>query len=195
MADIVLSTVDLDVFGGPTTLDVSVDFGAQGERGSLVYSGSGDPAIFLSGQEVKLNDLYINTDPGQNFYGWLYQYLEEVGNPQWVKILQLNPSQYSIVEAVDFSAGSTIGTAIIDIPISNITADTLVSISDFIIRYSIEGSNPIASSFTPTLYTDTAPDPDVQYLRITIEGIEYSSGSWTDLTGIHDVHLFISYSE
>ena len=34
MADVVLSTVDLDVFGGPTSLDVSVDFGQTGSRGN-----------------------------------------------------------------------------------------------------------------------------------------------------------------
>jgi hypothetical protein len=187
MADIVLQTVDLDVFGGPSTLDVSVDFGQTGERGSRIYSGIGDPNTFLVGQEVKLFDLFINTNSVDEYYGWLYQYIEQVGNPAWVRILQLNPSQYSAIEEVDFSAGSTIGTGIITIPINDITGDTLVAVSDFIIRYNISGNNPISSNFVPTIVgTD---------LVITIEAIEYSGGNWADLSDTVDVHLFISYVE
>lgn len=187
MADIVLQTVDLDVFGGPTSLDVSVDFGETGERGSRIYSGVGDPNTFLVGQEVKLYDLYINTNSVDEYYGWLYQYIEQVGNPAWVRILQLNPSQYSAIEDVEFTVGSVDGTGTITIPIDTITGDTGVSVSDFIIRYNIAGSNPIASTFTPSIVgTD---------LIITIEAIEYSSGNWIDLSGNQDVHLFISYVE
>ena len=62
MADILLDTVDLTVFGGPTTVDVSVDFGAEGVRGSKIWSGPGAPEVYLVGQSIQINDLYINTN-------------------------------------------------------------------------------------------------------------------------------------
>lgn len=183
MAEIVLQTVDLDVFGGPTSLDVSIDFGQTGDRGSRIYSGIGDPNTFLVGQEIKLYDLYINTNSVDNYYGWLYQYIEQVGNPAWVRILQLNPSQYSAIKTVSFSSG----TGTITIPISDLTGDTGVSVSDFIIRYNIDGTNPVATSFTSAIVSTN--------LVITVKCAEYSGGSWSNITASKNVHLFISYLE
>jgi hypothetical protein len=183
MADIVLQTVDLDVFGGPTSLDVSVDFGETGERGNRIYSGVGDPNTFLVGQEVKLYDLYINTNSVDEYYGWLYQYIEQVGNPAWVRILQLNPSQYSSIVSTTFTAG----TGTVTIPIADITGDTGVSVSDFIVRYNIANSIPVSSGFTSSIVGTN--------LVITINAVSYSTGTWSDLTGSKDVHIFISYIE
>lgn len=181
MADVVLSTVDLDVFGGPTSLDVSVDFGQTGVRGSKIYSGPGDPDVFLVGQDIKLYDLYINTNTGEDLYSWMYQYQIQVGNPAWVPILQLNPSQHSVIATASFSTG----TATINIPFADLTSVVSPSASDFIIRYNIAGSDPVASSFTYSIVGTN--------IVLIIEAVKYSGSSWSDLTGSQDVHLFISY--
>lgn len=181
MADVVLQTVDLDVFGGATSLDVSVDFGQSGERGSRIWVGSGNPVTFLAGEDVKLYDMYINTSTTDIYYGWLYQYILEIGVPTWTRVLQLNPSQYSSIEAVSFSGG----TAVINIPINKLTSSTVTSVSKFIIRYNIANLNPVASGFTVAIVgTD---------IRITINATEYAAGIWTNLSGNKNVHLFISY--
>ena len=181
MADVVLSTVDLDVFGGPTSVDVSVDFGQTGTRGSRVWAGAGDPDVYLAAQDIKLYDLYINTNTEDGFYSWLYQYVIEVGNPAWIPLLKLDPSQYSIIASTTFTTGSTT----INIPISSITGDSGTAVADFIIRYSIANANPVATGFASSIVgTD---------LRIVIKASEFASSVWSDLTGSKDVHLFISY--
>ena len=93
MADIVLGNVNLDVFGGPTSLGVSVDFGQTGTRGSKMWFGAGDPSLTLSGQEILVNDTYINTSTSDTYYGWMYQYIETPGNPTWER-------QYQILEGM-----------------------------------------------------------------------------------------------
>jgi hypothetical protein len=180
MADIVLSTVDLDVFGGPSTLDVSIDFGQTGKRGSRIWGGSGEPNTFLVGQDVQLYDLYLDYSTSI-----MYQYLEEVGNPAWVQVISFTIPQYSVIADEDFSAGSTTGTVVVSIPVSEITLDAGVSASDFVIRYNIEGDNPISTNFSSAIVGSD--------LAITIEAIEYVTGSWSSLSGEHDIHLFISY--
>lgn len=89
MADVVLSNVDLDVFGGPSTVDVSVDFGQTGSRGSKFWVGDGAPEGALAEQDILIGDVYINTLSSDAYYGWLYQYIETPGSPQWEKQYQL----------------------------------------------------------------------------------------------------------
>jgi hypothetical protein len=180
MADIVLSTVDLDVFGGPSTLDVSVDFGQTGDRGSRFWAGPGDPNTFLVGQDVRLYDLFLDYSTSI-----IYQYLEQVGNPEWTTLTSITIPQYSVIASENFSTGSTTGTVAVSIPISAITLDAGTSVSDFVIRYNIEGDNPIATNFS---YVISGAN-----LVITIEAIEYVSSSWSSLSGAHDIHLFVSY--
>jgi hypothetical protein len=182
MSDIILSTVDLDVFGGPVAVDVSVDFGVAGVRGSRIWAGSGDPDVYLLGQDFKLYDWYINTNTSEDYYSWMYQYVLEVGSPTWVPVLQLNPSQFSTIATTTFTAGSTT----ISIPIASLTTDAGTVAADYIIRYNIsDGTNPVASSFTYSIVSTN--------IVIVITAAKYSASVWSDLTGSKDVHLFISY--
>ena len=187
MADVVLSTVNLDVFGGPTSLEVSTDFGQPGDRGSRIWAGTGNPVGALAGEDVKLYDLFINTNTADQFYGWLYQLVPEVGNPQWVRVLKLNPSQYSVIQTTSFTDGA----ATFDIPLTNITSDTVVLNTQFTIRYSIESADevPIASSFTYSLPTVGG----IRYLRINLKAAKFQSSAWSDLSGNQKIHLFVSY--
>jgi hypothetical protein len=185
MVDYILENEDLDVFGGPSTVDVSVDFGRTGERGSRTWVGNGNPATVLASQDVKLYDLYINTSAAD--YGWTYQYVAEVGTPAWVKVLR--PSPASRITAATFTTGS----ATINIPVSTITSDTTVAANQFTIRYNIENSagNPVASSFTYSITTISS----VKYVQIIIKGAEWNGTSWSNLNSVtpYNVHTSISY--
>lgn len=176
MADVVLQTVDLDVFGGPVALDVSVDFGQTGERGSRIWAGSLGPTVDLVDQDVKLYDWYINTGSGR-----MYQYVLEIGNPTWTEVFNLTLPQLSIISSTTFTSGS----ATINIPISSLTTDLSTVISDYVIRYSIKGTTAISSSFNANITGSN--------LSITIYGSSFDGVSWSSLTGSRDVHLFISY--
>jgi hypothetical protein len=181
MADVVLSTVNLDVFGGPTSLDVSVDFGQTGTRGGRIWGGTGSPETELAGQDILLYDWYLNT-----VSGLMFQYIPQAGSPNWTVAMDITLPQYSAIATSNFSAGSTIGQAVITIPKISVTNDAVVTADDFVIRYNIENTNPIASNFTYVISGSN--------IVITIEAIEYVTGSWVDLAGSKDVHLFISYT-
>lgn len=187
MVDYVLSTVNLDVFGGPTSLDVSTDFGKTGDRGSRIWAGNGNPAQTLTTQDIALYDFYINTNTVDQYYSWLYQYVPEVGTPTWSRVLKLNPQQNSKISLVTFTAGE----ATLDIPLSSITADTAVTTAQFIIRHNFENNagNPVASSFTYSIETVLS----VKYLRIVFNAAEFNGTTWSALTGSHKVHTFVSY--
>lgn len=182
MADVILSTVNLDVFGGPTSVDVSVDFGQTGQRGSRIWVGAGDPAGILASQPIQLFDLFINTNTVDPFYGWLYQYILEIGAPTWVRVLRLNPSQYSAQVPATFATGSST----IQVPISLLTSDAGPTADKFTIRYNIEDTAPIATAFTYTV--------DATNINITVRAASWNGSTWSNLNSVtKDVHLFISY--
>ena len=185
MADSI-DNIDLTVYGGPAAIDLSVDVGTQGIRGSKSWIGSGDPAIALVGQDIKIGDWYINTNTSQTYYSWLYQYVEEVGSPVWVPALKLNPPQYSVIATTTFTSGATT----ITIPVKNLTTVDGVVLSNFVVRYKIKNSNPIADAFTMTLDGTAWPNKNIV---IAINGVSYNGSAWSQLTGAQDVHLFISY--
>jgi hypothetical protein len=180
-----IDNIALTVVGGsPTALDVSVDFGQQGDRGSRIFAGPGDPNTYAP-SSIQLYDWYINTNTTETYYSWMYQYTLVSTSPTWVPILKLNPSQYSTIATSTFTTGSTT----IAVPVKNLTTNSTVAASDFIIRYSIKNANPVSSGFTYSI-TGTYPN---QNISIVINGVSYNGSTWSNLTGSQDVHLFISY--
>jgi hypothetical protein len=94
MVDILLASENLSVFGGPARIDISVDYGAQGQRGTFIFRGNGkptDPDVDFP-QAVQPYDLYINEKPSDFEYLFLYQYGNVNGVLQWSKVLRLIPN-------------------------------------------------------------------------------------------------------
>lgn len=176
--DVVLGSSTLDIFSAaPATVDVDVDFGATGERGSKWWTGTTSPTIALAGQDILENDIYLNT-----ISGVLFQYLQYTGSPTWQEIGSITLPQYSEISTTSFTTGS----ATINVPLTSITSDVSPVVGDFVVRYQISNStSPVASSFTTAIVSTN--------LAITITAIQYSGGTWSNLTGSKDVHLFISY--
>ena len=187
MVNIVLQTPDLDVFGGPTSVNVSTDFGKAGERGTRTWVGNGDPSQVLTTQDVRLYDLYINTNSSPDVYGFLYQYIPSIGSPVWEQVLRLNPQQYSAISLVSFDGGE----GSLKIPVSIITRDASPQASRFIIRTSFENSlgYPVASSFT----YDIEDILGVKYISIVLNAAAFDGSDWNSLQGSHKVHSFVSY--
>ena len=189
MVDVLLNTEDVVVLGPPDTVDVLVDIGPQGTRGTKIIVGSGEPNTqtssgVLLGTTLILNDMYIQTDPGAD-YGYMYQYVSQPGGNTWVEVLNINPAIYSAIETVSFTSGA----GSITIPISNIVTVTgsPLTASNFNVQYQIENANPIASSMeVPAL---VGPGTN---LVINFDAVQYSGGSWSNLSGSKTVHIFIS---
>lgn len=177
--DVVLSNDTLDIFSAaPATIGVDVDFGATGDRGSRWWTGTLSPATALAGQDIQVYDLYVNTNTGA-----IYQYLLSIGTPNWELIGSLSLPQYSAISTTNFTAGA----ATISVPLSSITTAVSPVVGNFVVRYNISNStSPVASSFTKSIVSTN--------LVIAINAVQYSGGTWSNLTGSKDVHLFISYT-
>jgi len=46
MADVILSTEDLTVLGGPSSLNLEIDFGPKGDRGSQIFVNLGRQQLY-----------------------------------------------------------------------------------------------------------------------------------------------------
>lgn len=189
MVDVLLNTDNVVVLGPPDTVDVLVDIGPQGTRGTKIIVGSGEPNAqtssgILLGTTLILNDMYINTSPGTN-YAYMYQYISAPGGNTWEEVLSIKPAIYSTIETISFTSGS----GSLTIPISNIVTVTgsPLTASNFNVQYQIENANPISSSMEIPALAGSGTN-----LVINFDAIEYSGGSWSNLSGSKTVHIFIS---
>lgn len=189
MPDILLTNDDVTVLGPPETIDVVLDIGPTGIRGSQIFAGTGNPNLPDTeiGQTPLENDLYINSAPGTN-YAYLYQYINSTGGSYWSQVLAMKPVIFTKI----FTTTFTTGTAELIIPIVDIytVTGTPPTANKFNIQYSIEGSNPIASSIEiPEL---VSPGDN---LVINFSATEYASSTWSALAGSKKIHVFISIVE
>jgi hypothetical protein len=196
MPDVLLSNDDVTVLGPPNTVEVLVDIGPTGTRGSKVFVGSGNPNYLTSsgsifGQAIILNDLYINISPGTN-YGYMYQYVSEPGGNTWVEILALNPTIYNKLHTTTYVDGE----ASITIPISDIVTVTgsPLTANNFVVQYSISHTHAVASTVTVPALVGNGSN-----LVLNFKAVEYHPESgpteWIDLDEEVITHLLISVVE
>jgi hypothetical protein len=89
----VISTDEITVIGPPSSIDLQVDIGPKGDRGSYVFAGPGEPTgagsvVFLNETPI-IGDLFINSNTVDLDYGSIYQYTAVPGDDsQWEFILE-----------------------------------------------------------------------------------------------------------
>lgn len=94
MPEVVVANDDLVVLGGPAAIELSLDVGATGTRGSYIFNDIGKPTsnqISFSIPPI-VGDLYININPSDDEYLYLYQYKLTNGVLAWTRILRLVPN-------------------------------------------------------------------------------------------------------
>lgn len=189
MAEVLLSSEELTVLGGPAEISVDVDFGPQGDRGSLILYGLGKPDDVVLPEDPQIYDSYINVLSSDNEYQFMYQYVSADGGlPTWVKIFKLTPNIYS----GNFQRTFTAGQVSINIPLSNIVPIDLVgeyTAENFNIQVNVLNQNPVSIG---TTFSEIAIADDLVTIPITINAIEYSAGSWQDLAGEKTIHILIT---
>lgn len=185
--NILVANDDLTVLGPPATLEVLVDIGPQGIRGSQFFVGVGNPNLVNIGQTPQINDIYLNTSPGGEV-GYIYQYQAQPGGNTWVQVLDIYPTVYSINYEVPFTSGSGSAT----IPVSDIVevTGTPLTAENFSVQYSIAHTNPIASAMAIPALVGSGDN-----LVINFDAIEYSGGSWSALDEEVTVHILITIVE
>lgn len=189
MAEVLLSTDDLTVLGGPTTVNVDLDFGPPGNRGSLIYASNGDPNLSTAGlpADVQPYDLAINISASSSRYLTLYQYYSADGVSAWQELTRLSPNAGSFNQNITFTAGA--GTVFV--PISAITESTELTPANFNIQYAIESVTPILSSMliNPTFVENN----NILYLAFQINAVEFNGVSFAAVNGVDKkVHFFIT---
>ncbi len=189
MAEVILSTEDLTVLGGPSSISVDIDFGPEGVRGSQIFVGEGDPnseETVIGQTDIKVLDLFINIKSSDPEYLYVYQYVNQDGTLFWKKLFNLIPN----IRAINSSATFTAGATTINIPVSSLVPTELVAsvtAADFNVQLSILNSNPTANSIQIG-----EPTGSPRNLPITINAIEYSSSTWSNLSGSKTVQLSIT---
>lgn len=94
MVDIYLTPENVTAIGGPANINVEVDFGPQGPRGSNIFSGEVDPEEFFTEEVIELlkpqlYDIYVNVNPTESGYGTFYQYQYVDEAYSWELLAQL----------------------------------------------------------------------------------------------------------
>jgi hypothetical protein len=184
--DVVLNTPEITILGPPDSIDLRLEVGPRGLRGSRIFSGVGAPATNPTIVDPINGDLYIRTDP--TAAGYVYQYLPSVtGQLQWVTIFSLNQLIYNARENVNFSAG----TANITIPLYFIfgSFSPTLNLNDLNVVFSPETDRPAAISLASKIKVNSNAD-----LRLTFVGREYRIGteSWEPIDGPVTMNLSIS---
>ena len=191
MVNTVLTSDDLTVLGGPARVEVSVDFGPKGERGSNIYAGLGqpnDPDTDI-GFVPQVFDMYINILTSDPEYMVFYQYQNVAGVRTWVNLMRLIPNIYSVNNVGTFNSGerqiNIPVTAIVPLSnVANLTAE------NFNIQHSIvNNSNPVSSTLSVAELETFSGELT---LPLTIKAIEFDGTEWVDLEGQKTVHLFIT---
>jgi hypothetical protein len=190
---VMVKAIDVSVVGGPSTLNVDVDYGPEGRRGSQIFVGFGDPnsESTVIGQSPEINDIFINVStalPQEYLNG--YQYKNDDGQLSWINVFKLLPNQHSLnIEAVFNESGVAED---IVIPIANLSTTPLsLQPENLNIQYSIVGAGPVASSITVSpQFVEVSGG--VLALSFDITAAELVGGEWSPLTGTKTVHLFIT---
>ena len=191
MADILLSTDDLTIFGGPETVSLDLDIGPQGDRGSIIVGVLGDPrdtsVASAIVQETQALDIAIDYSPYSTTYKTVFQKVSTGGAPQWTPLLTLKTNYYSSVKDVTAVNG------ILTIPpinLSEIADEINLTSANFSIQYSI--SSPTGGPVSTSLVVNDVIDSPIRALPLQIKGVEYIDDAWQPMAGPKRVHLFIT---
>jgi hypothetical protein len=190
--DVSVAPASVDVVGGVSTVKINTTVGETGDRGSNVYVGSGNPnkpETLIPGGTPKVFDIFINLAPDDIDFTYIFQYLNQDGEFTWVRLLRLIPNTFLNNLNLTFVSGK----ADIFIPVADViplAAFGVYQAENFNIQYSVLGDNgPIASSVK--INGISFPN-NVASLSLTINAVEYASGSWTQLSGSHPVHIVVT---
>ena len=194
MVNVLLSNDDLSVLGGPETVNVEVDFGPEGTRGSQIFVNTGKPVIGGDGltalaPDCQLFDLYINILSSDDEYQYVYQLQNVLGTATWVKLFKLVSNTYS----KNYTTVSFVnGEASINIPVAEILPSDFVgtaSSENFNIQHNVLNQFPVASAVS---VGEIANSGGALVLPITLTAHELVDGAFEPIASEKSVHLFIT---
>jgi len=189
MAEVLLSTDDITVLGGPTTREVNVNFGPQGDRGSQIFVGLGKPSVpGVLGETPQIFDMFINLSSSDDEYLYLYQYVSVDGSNTWLRLLRLIPNTY----LTNVTGAFVNGQYQVFIPVINIVPLSgvgNVTSANFNVQHTVVNNLPVASSIT---VGELSTFDGIIVLPITISAAEFDGSTWSSLSSEKVVQLLIT---
>lgn len=196
MADILLSNDDLTVFGGPETISLDLDFGPQGDRGSIIVGSLGNPqdvnvhrAIV---QDIQPLDIAIDYSPSSPTYKTVFQRVATATGSQWTPMLNLKSNFYSETKGPLTPVNGKLTIAPINLASIYDLAEGTISSSRFSVQYSISSPETAGPLATNLIIKEVDTTQGFIALPLEIEGVEYRDGEWVAMSGPKYVHLFIT---
>jgi hypothetical protein len=196
VADILLSTDDLTIFGGPETISLDLDIGPQGDRGSIIIGVLGDPrdanVASTIVQDTQALDIAIDYQPASTTYKTVFQKVSSGGALQWTPLISLKTNYYSSIKDVTAADGKLTIPPINVADIYGSSGITAATSEAFNVQYSIsspETSGPLA---TTLIVKELITSQGFLALPLEIKGVEYIDNAWAPISGPKRVHLFIT---
>lgn len=192
MTEVLVSSDNVTVLGGPTALEVNVDFGPRGQRGSLFFVGFGNPNDLtdpdnIAGIEVLEKDVFINNSRSSDEFSFLYQYT----NGQWEIIANILPIIYAENASRTFVNGEC--EILLNVNnVININTTQNITASNFNVQYNILNTEIVASSMTVGELTTNGSDT---VLPITLKAAKFDGFNWYSLDSVDGakiIHLVVT---
>jgi hypothetical protein len=187
------SSDDITVLGGPSTINIDLDFGPTGQRGSKFFVGNGNPNSTPSPISTSIPlfvfDMYLNLNSATSEYRSLYQYQNVSGTNTWVKLINLIPNIYSLNISLNFVNGIASTTLPV---ISLVDSDQVSSITSS--RFNIQHSlvNNGKPNMTDVTVSEIVVADGTRVLPLSFSAYQLNNGIIESVTGQKMVHIFIS---
>lgn len=195
MADVVVSSPDLTVLGGPREIQVDTNIGPAGARGTYANYGIAEAVDIndgdLAGGTPQYFDTYTVVNPSSDNYLQVYQYINLSGVDTWNPVVKLKQDDYSTNVLVDFTTGvsETVYINTADIGYADIAADA-TSLTDsrfwYNVQVTLRDDVDAENLFYPAAVTVKVEDlfvdvDDETKLPITIYAAEFNGSTWASI--------------
>lgn len=191
MTEVILSNDDVTVIGGPSSINLDVDFGPKGDRGSTFLTGDTNPNDYEFLEPPLVGDLFININTADTEYLYMYQLVSGPSSDTWEPLLKLIPNVFAQNKNLNFSNGSA--TTTISVADASVFLPGLPSVptaEDFNIQATlINVGKPVALSVTIGSVSKTN---NVLSLPITVYASQLTGTTWSAMSGETKCHLSIT---
>lgn len=183
--DTIISNDEIVVIGPPASVTVSTDIGPKGERGSIFFSGVGEPNSSLL-SNPKIGDLYINRQPGSD-YGTIYILSAVPGGETWVKSLKFSPTVYSTTSSVAFTSGS--GSTSFLLSSFYPDAPNTLSAEDILVQATVELDNPAFISISDKSLVE---NEGIKSFIVDLKAAKFESGTVSLISASPNINFLIT---
>jgi len=203
LVDVILSSDNVTVLGGPSRLEVDLNIGASGIRGSLFFVGTQNPNTLNPNQDFPqvptVFDIFINVNAASSDYLQAYQLTNQDGVNTWIPTFNLSSNTYTVNKVVEFEDGqATTNIEIAQLGLDAVPFDiALNSFAYFNVQASLTNVDldnlsatplPSAMSFKvqDSIFNSNGsfdPGQFPEFLPITFNAVEFNGTAWVPING------------